>query len=515
MRRVPLLALALALAAGASAARGGSDAVNRPLLGIAGQADRFEAQTGQDSQVRQIFLGWGQGSSWGSPFADLFAGLKPVPMLHLGTDAGRGRGEAITPTQIAAGRGDAYLIALNRAIAAHGGEIYVRVMAEMNNPRNLYAPTRLDGTSRGPSHSPAAYKQAFRRVYLILHGGGQVDATLRRLGMPPVGRELAINAAPVLTVIWNPIAGFDARSKRPAQAFYPGDAYVDMVGNDMFANRMGIASHAANEALYRAHPGKPYALPEWGTSIDDPGFVKQVCRFLRTKPRTRLAAYFDARPGSPYDLGSKNAARAEYRRCITPIGASASGRVPPVPPTLAQLSLAVEPARGDAPLAVTFTGMVKLAKPVVRWELAFGDGKVQVGNGQPPMSIPYTYAEKGVYDAMLVVFLEPPFKGSGVRYLTQARVQVGRGGAEPLRLAPTPHSGRAPFPVSFRATVRQARAATSWDFVAGDGAARSGLGSPPRFLGHTYTAAGVYRAVLIVHLGPTERLLTYVDVRVR
>ena len=153
MRRVPLLALALALAAGASAARGGSDAVNRPLLGIAGQADRFEAQTGQDSQVRQIFLGWGQGSTWGSPFADLFAGLKPVPMIHLGTDAGRARGEAITPAQIAAGRGDAYLIALNRAIAAYGGEIYVRVMAEMNNPRNLYAPTRLDGTSRGPSHS--------------------------------------------------------------------------------------------------------------------------------------------------------------------------------------------------------------------------------------------------------------------------------------------------------------------------------------------------------------------------
>ena len=68
---------------------------------------------------------------------------------------------------------------------------------------------------------------------------------------------------------------------------------------------------------------KPYALPEWGLSIDDPGFVKRICTFLKTRPRTKLAAYYDARPGSPYDLGSKAASRAEYRRCITPLGAKA------------------------------------------------------------------------------------------------------------------------------------------------------------------------------------------------
>ena len=43
-----------------------------------------------------------------------------------------------------------------------------------------------------------------------------------------------------------------------------------MVGNDMFASRGGIASQDANEALCRAHPGKPYALPEWGSRVDDP-----------------------------------------------------------------------------------------------------------------------------------------------------------------------------------------------------------------------------------------------------
>ena len=237
---LPLLVLLLALAGGASAAQGEPEAVNKPLLGIAGQADRFESQTGQDSQVQHIFLGWGQGSSWGSPFAELLAGLKPIPMIHIGTDRGRAGIEAITPAGIAAGRGDAYLVALNQAIAASGGQVFVRVMAEMNNPRNLYAPTRLNGASKGPSHSAAAYKQAFRRAYLILHGG-DVDAILRRLGQRPVGRELAVNPTTALTVIWNPIAGLDTRSARPAQAFYPGDPYVDMVGNDMLASRTGVA----------------------------------------------------------------------------------------------------------------------------------------------------------------------------------------------------------------------------------------------------------------------------------
>jgi hypothetical protein len=43
-------------------------------------------------------------------------------------------------------------------------------------------------------------------------------------------------------------------------------------------------------------------------------------RLLKTRPRTRIAAYY-ARP-SPYAIADKPRARAAYRRCITPIGAS-------------------------------------------------------------------------------------------------------------------------------------------------------------------------------------------------
>ncbi len=321
MRRVALLgAMGLTAAViAAAAAWGGTASVNRPLLGVAGKADRFKRHTGQTSTVRHIFLGWEQGRSWGSPFAELLAGLRPVPMLHVGTDRGRERREAVTPAGIAAGRGDAYLIALNRAIARFGSPIYVRFLAEMNNPKNLYSPVDAAGRSRGASHSAAAYRQAFRRAYVLLHGG-DVDAELRALGQAPVGQRLPENPVERLTVIWNPIAGMDSGSPRPAQSFYPGDRFVDMVGNDIYASQVGVASHAANEALYRAHPWKPYAIAEWGTSVDDPGFVEAICSFLKTRPRTRLAAYYSA-GSSPWLLGDKPRARAAYRRCVTPLGA--------------------------------------------------------------------------------------------------------------------------------------------------------------------------------------------------
>ncbi len=326
-----------------------------------------------------------------------------------------------------------------------------------------------------------------------------------------MGRSLAVNAAPALTVIWNPIAGLDAGSARPAQAFYPGDPYVDMVGNDIFASRAGAAPHAANEALYRAHPGKPYALPEWGLAIDDAGFVSRICTFLKGRQRTKLASYHDARPSSPYDLGSKPAARAEYRRCITPLGGTATV-LPPAPPTSAQLRLTADPVKGNAPLEVAFDTHVNLAKPVLRWELAFGDGEVLQRSGPPPDTVTHTYPKDGGYSATLTVYLEPPFVLAAARYVTQVQVKVGKKADQPLRLVATPRSGKAPFSASFRAITA---VGTRWQFVPGDGTSRSGPGRPPRFLGHTYTTAGTYRAVLIVHLAPAERLLAYVDVRVR
>jgi hypothetical protein len=165
-------------------------AAARPLLGIKGNSERFASLTGQQSTVGHVIVGWGQGAGWGSSFARLFATMGDVPMLGLNTRTGST--EAITPAQIAAGKGDDYLVALNAAIAAFGQPIYIRPFGEMNGHWNAYCAFTKSGRAK-PGHSTAQFKQAFARVYIILHGGtaAEVDAKLRKLGLPPLGKDLA------------------------------------------------------------------------------------------------------------------------------------------------------------------------------------------------------------------------------------------------------------------------------------------------------------------------------------
>ena len=89
----------------------------------------------------------------------------------------------------------------------------------------------------------------FARIFLILHGGPRVkiDVALKRLGLPylTVHEDLPPNPKAKLKVIWNPVAGHGGWLP-----FYPGDKWVDLVGNDMYGLG-GDFSRAANEELYR------------------------------------------------------------------------------------------------------------------------------------------------------------------------------------------------------------------------------------------------------------------------
>jgi hypothetical protein len=315
MRRlVPAAVAALALAAPGVAAA-------MPSLGIKGDVSRFQQLTGQDSTVRHVIVGWGQGAGWGSQFTALFQQLGGIPMIGLGTRGKDGR-EAITPQQIAQGKGDAYLIALNSAINQWAQPIYIRPFGEMNGYWNLYSAYTKGGTVK-PGHQTAWFRKAFARVYLIVHGGAAVDidAKLKKLGMPPIANDLPENPMPGTRVVWNPQGFGDPDIPgNSAQAYYPGDAYVDVVGDDLYDIR-GKAEWDAAKALYKAHPGKPFSFPEWGLwGIDDPVFIKTMGQFVRTHKRTEMLAYFESVPGSVFDLATKPKSKAAYRTYITSLG---------------------------------------------------------------------------------------------------------------------------------------------------------------------------------------------------
>ena len=327
MRRPAVLAVvcALAMVVLTQNVSGTSD-VSSLILGITGDPVRFQGQTGQRSTVRQVFISWDQGRTFGKKIPVLLASLGPIPMVHIGTGGPRGTTEFITPLQIAQGRGDAFLVALNEGVAAHEGLVYLRLLAEMNHHKPFHAAFRENGSSKGPQYSPAAYRKAFARMYVVLHGGtlAAVNRALRRLGLPGLGGgDLASIPPSELRIIWNPLGGgAPAIPANAATKFYPGDRYVDVVGNDMYSST-GTFSAEKNEALYafaRAHR-KPYALPEFGlVGGDFPEFIRYICTFIRNHAGIELAAYYEAKAGSIYDLGTKSNGRQAYRACITPLG---------------------------------------------------------------------------------------------------------------------------------------------------------------------------------------------------
>jgi hypothetical protein len=299
-----VVALACAVAVGGAST--GSEA-GRVQLGILGSADRFQQLTGQRSTVRHVFVGWHQGAA----LPRVLDGLKPVPMLAL-------KSGSLSMLDIAQGRGDAFLIQLNSTLAGFGKRVYVRPMPEMNGHWNEYCAFNRDGSSRGPRFSTAAFRKAFARVAVIARGGVSVNAKLRRLRLPPVAAQPPATHA---RIVWNP-QGYGAPDipANSAQAYYPGDAYVDVVANDLYDQGFK-AAWEANEQLYAAHRHKPFAIAEWGLwGIDDPAYVHHMAEFVRSHGRVEFLSYFNSKPGSLWDLASKPRSRAAYRRFITPLG---------------------------------------------------------------------------------------------------------------------------------------------------------------------------------------------------
>jgi hypothetical protein len=288
------------------------------LLGVHGNAARFQAQTGQTSSIQHVFVSFDQGGS----LARIAASAGPVPMLALNTGA-YGSTETATPQGIAQGRNDAFLVRLNAVVANWPGDrFYVRPFPEMNAYWEAESAFNANGTRRDSAHSTLWNRKALARIAVVLRGGTQADvnAKLAKLGLPGIAQDLPVTT-PKLRIVWNP-QGFGAPDVpgNSAQAYYPGDAYVDVVADDLYDIRGHGATWGAAAKLYKAHPGKPFAFAEWGLwGFDDPGFVRAMATWVEKHHRVEFIAYYSGRPGSVFDLASKPASRSAYRSLIPPL----------------------------------------------------------------------------------------------------------------------------------------------------------------------------------------------------
>jgi hypothetical protein len=320
MRRLAVLTAALALTLAPSAA---ADPLLPPktkvYTGVTGSKSiaNFKQQVGKHPSVFGFF------HKWNGPTGYIYDAVRRSGsrlMLHISTQDGYGTPEAVTPREIAQGKGDRYLIRTNREIAAYGEPTYVRFLAEMNQTNNGYCAYNRNGSSRGPAHSTKAFIAAWRRATLILRGGpvAEIDGALAKLHLPPLDTNLAELPQPQVAMAWVPqTEGTPNTHANRARAYWPGGKYVDWVGTDFYSK---FPNFNGLKTFYNDFKGKPFVFGEWAMwGSDNPAFVRQFFSFVNSHPRVKLLLYNQGNlTNGPFRLtrypNSKAALRAELSK---------------------------------------------------------------------------------------------------------------------------------------------------------------------------------------------------------
>ena len=278
----------------------------------------FAQQSGKHPAVFNYFISWRASESsfhWLSyRLADARAQDTAAMLSVAPEDTG------LSPRDLAQGKGDAFLVGLNRLLAEHGEVTFLRPLSEMNNANNAYAPYGLSGRSRGPENTVGQLKDAWRRVALITRGGpvAAMDAKLRRLHMPAVRTAAAELPRTAVALMWVPLSfGNPEIARNHPRHFWPGGQYVDWIGTTWYSPyKASSAMHSFySYPLWRR---KPFAFAEWGVwGRDDPGFVRQFFAFVKTHPRVRMAVYYQSALLKPeFRLSAHPGSRAALRQAL-------------------------------------------------------------------------------------------------------------------------------------------------------------------------------------------------------
>ncbi|MBA3867384.1 MAG: hypothetical protein H0X42_13755 [Solirubrobacterales bacterium] len=235
--------------------------------------------------------------TWGSDFPDSIRRWQTArarPMIHITTADNNDGHELISLRAIALGGGDAYLIRLNKLFYSKELRTYIRPLGEPNRCLNVYAAYDCEGQLRYPADKPLWYKRAFRRIYVIVHGGGKaakINERLAEAGLPPLTVDVrGLPAAPV-AIVWSPLpAGSPTVPQNRPEHFYPGSRWVDWAGTDFYSS---YPEWKALSGLYKRFAGKPFAITEWGVEAgDDPSFVAKLFAWVEHHPRCKMLVYY-------------------------------------------------------------------------------------------------------------------------------------------------------------------------------------------------------------------------------
>jgi Glycosyl hydrolase family 26 len=221
----------------------------------------FEATIGRTLAINNLYIPWTGPIPSAAARWDLARGT--IPMISWG-------GAPAGP--IASGADDSTIRAQALQVKALRAPVLLRWYAEMDLRSDL-----------GPAATPATFVAAWRRIHAIFTRAGASNVRW----------------------VWCPNGSAFAR--RTAQAYYPGDAYVDWICADGYnwAPELPGASWTSFRKIFAPFyrwgrsVGKPMLIGEFGTVEGTPGakaaWLAQADRVIRTQfPAIRGVLYFEA-----------------------------------------------------------------------------------------------------------------------------------------------------------------------------------------------------------------------------
>lgn len=339
--RAPALAAVVTLLAAALAATAAARTFvpphHRVFHGVSDTGDAadfrtFRTEVGAHPALLEDFYHWNTPLTTGA--LQRWDGTDTRGVLSLSTSPGGDR-EIVSPQGIASGRHDHYIIALAKSIAESKQVVYIRLFPEMNGYWNHYCAFLADGTPRGPSHTTADFKRAWRRFVIIMRGGKRatINRKLRALHMPRIYRahsnrdpEYArknlprVLPEPKVAFLWNPqtVGSPQVRGNTP-RAYWPGGKYVDWIGADIYSTYAGFAFPHLTK-FYRHWNRRPFFIGEYSPWDSDPtgAFVHKLFGWAKKHGRTRMLVYYrSVYARSPYDINHFPASRAVLRKILS------------------------------------------------------------------------------------------------------------------------------------------------------------------------------------------------------
>jgi hypothetical protein len=335
-----LALLALALAASASAGllepRGRKVWFGISDTGDPAQFGEFSSAVSKHPAVIESFR------TWGSDFPDSIQRWQTArarPLIHITTADNNDGHEIVSPRAIAEGAGDEYLVRLNRLFYEKEMRSYVRPLGEPNRCLNVYASYDCGGGRRDSAHTTRWYKLAFRRIYVIVHGGGKARTINRRLaeaGLGPLSVSVGGLPKAPIAIVWSPLpSGSPTVAQNRPRRYWPGSRWVDWTGTDFYAS---YPEWKSLTGLYNRYPDKPFAITEWGVENgDDPAFVSRLFAWVKRHPRCKMLVYYqDFGSTSSYRIQNYSASlsvlKERLHSGLFPSFAPGAPHLPPPPP---------------------------------------------------------------------------------------------------------------------------------------------------------------------------------------